>query len=93
MMNDAGNGNGEGAEIDRLAGVAQDANIVDAVVERQGEFVEFFDRETAAYFAAAGAEASDEGLANHIKQRTAEMRGCWTADVDEILTGRDPACD
>ena len=75
-------------EVDRLAAVAKDVNLVEEVHEFQGRFVEFFRREEAAYRAAAGAEASDEGLAAWIKEREAEMHQCWAADVEAILAGR-----
>jgi hypothetical protein len=51
---------GDGAEIDRLANIAAAANVVDAVVARQGEFVRFVDRETRAYMAQAGDAWSDQ---------------------------------
>ena len=81
-----GNGKGTGAEIDRLAGIAAEVNVVDAVHTLQGEFIQFFARETAAYFAAAGPDASDAGLAEHIRQRNEEMQRCWRTDLD-LLTG------
>jgi hypothetical protein len=42
-------GNDHGAEMDRLARVAKDANIVVAVHALRGEFIAFFERETRAY--------------------------------------------
>ena len=78
-----GNGNGE---IERLAGVAKDTNIADVISELQGEFIHFIDRETHAYREAAGDSASDEGLAEHIRARTAEMQRAWRADV-AIVSG------
>jgi hypothetical protein len=78
------------AKIDKLAGVAKDANLVTAVAELQGQLVHFIDRETRAYKAQAGDGWTDQGLAEHIRQRTAEMRRCWARDVDEILTGGGP---
>lgn len=78
-------GAGEG-EIDRLAGIAGAANIVEAVADLNGNFRAFMQRETDRYFATAGADASDAGLAEHMRARWAEAQRCWAADVN-ILTG------
>jgi hypothetical protein len=79
-------GEGNATEIARLAEIAKDANLVVAVAALQGEFVQFMQRQTDAYFAAAGPAWTDEGLASWINQRHAEMQRCWAADV-KILTG------
>lgn len=84
---DGGGAHGPGVEVDRLAGIAADVSIVEAVHGLQGQFIAFFDRETRAYHEAAGAEASDAGLAVWINERQAEMRRAWRSDVD-ILTSR-----
>jgi hypothetical protein len=86
MRDKGGDGETPGAEIDRLAEIAKDANIVAAVADLQGNFVQFMQRQTDAYFAAAGPAGTDEGLAAWIKERQAEMQRCWQADVN-ILTG------
>ena len=82
-----GDGDGNGAEIDRLAGIAQDVRIGTAVADLQGEFIAFFDRETRAYMAQAGDAWTDDGLAAWIKEREAEMQRCWRADVDDLRRG------
>jgi hypothetical protein len=48
------------AKIDKLAGVAKDANLVTAVAELQGQLVHFIDRETRAYKAQAGDGWTDQ---------------------------------
>lgn len=82
-----GDGNGSNAEIARLARVAQHVNIGAAVAELQGEFIQFFDRETRAYMAQAGDAWSDNGLAAWIKEREAEMQRTWRADIDDLQRG------
>lgn len=82
-----------GAEIDKLAAAAEGVSLVEEVHELQGEFVQFFRREEAAYKSAAGDAATDEGLAKHIQDREAEMQRCWRADVNAIVSGGDPTCD
>jgi hypothetical protein len=75
------------AEIARLAAAARSVNVVDAVHDLQGSFIEFFDRETRAYKTQAGDAWTDDGLAEWIKAREAEMKRAWKIDLDE-LTGR-----
>jgi arsenate reductase-like glutaredoxin family protein len=76
-------------EFDRLADIVQRADLVRAVMTLGGGFAEFFERETAAYREAAGDAASDEGLAQHMRQRSEEIRKLWAADV-ATLTGLKP---
>ena len=73
-------------EIDRLATMAAEANIATGLGELQGELVQFIDRETRAYPAAAGAGWTDDGLSAWIKEREGEMQRCFEADL-AVLTG------
>jgi hypothetical protein len=76
-----------GAEIDRLADIAKEANIVNAVANLDGAFVQFMQRETDAYVAQAGDAWTDEGLAAWIKAREAEMQRAWRTDVADLTGG------
>ena len=92
MSANGSDGNGEheapkpSAEVDRLAGVAKEVNVVEAVANFNGAFIEFMQRETDAYVESVGGNWSDEGLAEWIKARTAEMQRAWRTDLD-LLTG------
>jgi hypothetical protein len=77
---------GNDAEIDKLAAAAKEVYVADAVVGLQGNFIEFFARETAAYKEHAGDAWTDDGLAKWIAAREAEMQRAWRTDVNE-LTG------
>jgi hypothetical protein len=80
-------GDGEGAEIDRLARVAKEVNSVDAVYALQGALVEFFDRERRAYMEQAGDAWTDAGLAAWIKEREGEVQAAWAADLADLQGG------
>jgi hypothetical protein len=77
------------SEIDRLAAAAKDVSIVTAVHDLQGQFIRFMVREQEAYKAAAGAGATDAGMAAWINRKAAEMQACWAHDV-AVVSGKEP---
>jgi hypothetical protein len=73
------------SEIEKLAGIAVEAktNFVEAALA-VGNSAEFFQRETDRYMAQAGADWSDDGLAEHMRARWSEANRAWAADVAAI---------
>ena len=75
---------------ERLATVAAEANIVDAVAELpNSKLVNWLQDQTDAYVAWAGDKWTDEGLAAWVASRQAEMNAALRADV-AIVTGDAP---
>jgi hypothetical protein len=76
-------------ELNRLAKVAKNPNLVDAVYGLpDSEFAAWMCREHAAYYAPAGASATDAGAAAWMREKWGEAQRAWTRDVDRVL-GRE----
>jgi hypothetical protein len=75
---------------ERLATVAAEANIVDAVAELpNSKLVNWLQDQTDAYVAWAGDKWTDEGLAAWVASRQTEMNAALRADV-AVVTGAVP---